>query len=182
MYSTLKLVVFLVAPAAAFQLPSIDLSDGPPVSPACASAAGKIDGDAAVTAAGNKVTGADQTAATQAAYAACKNEIVSKLTCHTTVDWSPYESDVDAAVAAVQKVESTAKLCFLDFNFTRKIDVGEFKVFVKKATAGPVSASCTTADRNIYLAFIQNQTLSNPNLTDLVAGWNDPTCATPGTL
>ena len=95
------------------------------------------------------------------------------------------------------KVESTAKLCFLDFNSTTtqgSIKVFPhpdpnpkpnpnpdpnhiLKVFEHLFTAEPVSAACTAADTPIFLKWLAGNIIkSDPNVTDVSVAFSDPSC------
>jgi hypothetical protein len=143
---------------------------------------GKIASDPAYVAAQTKVT-KDQSAANTAAFANCGSEIAQNKTCHATLDWTPYKSDIDALVAAAHAVEGESKAanCFLDLNLTTKADVlGNIKIFEKTAFNIVVSNSCTSDDRVAYLKFIKDTTQkTDPNITDYSADWTDPACASP---
>jgi hypothetical protein len=128
--------------------------------PAVASNELKIDTDAGVV---NK-----------AATTGCAASVVANKTCYFNCDWSAFATDLKAYTTAVQAVDNTAKICFLNENFTETISgIGDLSYFGTKVAALSLSSACTSDDRIKYLAYIANATVAqNPKMANVSLGFD----------
>jgi hypothetical protein len=113
----------------------------------------------------------------------CGTEIVKNHTCTAGVDWggSQPASELESYAAAAKKVDSTAALCFVNFDFTLPMaksglafDVG---IRVKQYMAYALISDCSASDRQMFLRKISQELNASTSYPDISLAFDDPSCA-----
>ena len=105
-------------------------------------------------------------------------------TCTAGIDWPGLQpaSDLASYLTAAEKVDSSAKMCFLNLNFTypkggKSPMPFDVSVSVHKYLPSPLISVCTATDRQMYLRQSAAGIAGSTGYPHVSFGFDDPACA-----
>jgi hypothetical protein len=104
-------------------------------------------------------------------------------TCTATIDWSQpsFATDTRTYLAAAQKIDSSAALCFVDLNFTfpKKNSSLPFDVVIRVNTYNcyALVSSCSALDREMFLRELEAGFEKGTGYPGVAVGFTAPACA-----
>ena len=158
---------------------SVSLHSRPYIFAACSRLCSKLNTNPGLQQANYQLQ-ADINQLATAAFSNCTQEFSSKHSCHQTYSYRYFEGDVNSLKYALQEVDPTSKLCWLDFVNHGIYFSSNVTYYLNKASYWFIPYVCSADDRQLLLKTAGNNACTASGVYSCNASFEDPTCLKMG--